>query len=122
MLRRVRLRQISGGDMTQDFFTAYIMILESDGLNEMQLAVAGFSDFALQVIRSRLSQGILDNSLVNETDSLALWSYLLTLSRRESLPYPIVLIDLYPQEQSPRNMSRCEKSCLIYCGHLQYPH
>lgn len=86
MLRRVSRLHISSPDvMVQDLFTAYMMILESDGLNEMQLAVAGFPEFIAKVVQTRLARCVLDE---NGAGSFAVWSLWLTLSRREWL-YPL---------------------------------
>jgi hypothetical protein len=66
--------------MAQDLFTAYMMILESDGLNEMQLAAVGFCEYATTIVRTRLSRGTAEDLLGNGIDSLAAWAMWLTLS------------------------------------------
>ena len=60
-----------------------MMILESDGLNEMQLAAVGFSEYATTIVRTRLSRGTEKDPLGNGINSLAAWAMWLTLSDRE---------------------------------------
>jgi hypothetical protein len=97
VLRRIRRHEMSGPDLRQDLWTILLMILESDGLNETQLSVAGFSRFILAFIRSSLPEDRASNAraLLSETNSLALWLFYLTLSRRMSfqaiLHYAIAL-------------------------------
>jgi hypothetical protein len=85
MLRRVRHRDMSSQNMAEDLFAAHMMLLESDGLNEIQLAAANFSDYISAIVRIRLGHNISDDSPAAEIDSLAVWSLWLTLSRRGSL-------------------------------------
>lgn|ERR1700722_5802422 len=81
VLRRVRRGDISSQDLAQDLLTVYMMILESDGLNEMQLAVSGFPQYIAMLVQARLPHLEATNALTNETDSLAVWLLWLTLSR-----------------------------------------
>ncbi|KAH0834090.1 hypothetical protein J3R83DRAFT_11375 [Lanmaoa asiatica] len=51
VLRRMRLSQVDSRDVLGDLWTAYLMLLESDGLNELQLHTAGIGDWVLRVLR-----------------------------------------------------------------------
>lgn len=50
VLRRIRLFQVRGGDILGDLWTTYLMLLESDALNELQLQAAGVGDWVLRVL------------------------------------------------------------------------
>ncbi|KAF8999858.1 hypothetical protein BDQ17DRAFT_1246075 [Cyathus striatus] len=84
-------RRYAGHDgLKQDLWTALWMILESDGINEAQLAAARFPSFILTLLRSRAVQ---EKSLEQddpdyEVLSLTIWLLWLTYSRRdiEGLP------------------------------------
>lgn len=86
-LRRIRRCCISEPDIQADLWTLYLMILESDGLNEMQLLSAGVFQFLVLFIRNRFGNGVSRNPTLFQTsiaDSLALWLLWFTISRRES--------------------------------------
>lgn len=51
VLRRVRLSQVLDQYILGDLWTTYLMLLESDGLNELQLHTAGVGDWVLRVLR-----------------------------------------------------------------------
>lgn len=54
LLRRVRRQDTSAHGLMQDLWTALWMLLESDGTNEVHLAVVGFSRFIITLARSHL--------------------------------------------------------------------
>lgn len=54
LLRRVRRGDMSPNGLMQDLWTALWMLLESDGTNEVHLAVLGFSRFIVNVAHSHL--------------------------------------------------------------------
>jgi hypothetical protein len=88
MLRHVRLGQVpSQVLLAQDLFTAYMMILESDGLNEKQLEEVHFSEYATTIVRNRLSRSGAKDLLAEGIDSLAMWTMWLTLSPREYINF-----------------------------------
>ncbi|KII90071.1 hypothetical protein PLICRDRAFT_53178 [Plicaturopsis crispa FD-325 SS-3] len=80
LLRRIRLKDWGSDTVAADLWTAYLMIMESDGLNESQLIAARFprfiSEFALRHLRSNCYQ-----RRTSDIDSLAVWLYWFTLSR-----------------------------------------
>lgn len=51
VLRRIRLSQVDGRYILGDLWTTYLMLLESDTLNELQLRTAGVGDWVLSVLR-----------------------------------------------------------------------
>lgn len=51
VLRRIRLSQVLSRHIQADLWTTYLMLLESDGLNELQLQTAGVGDWVLRVLR-----------------------------------------------------------------------
>ena len=85
VLRRIRLLQFSEHDLQTDLWTAYVMVLESDGRNETMLSAAGVSRFIFELIRRRFREESVQHGrpLVNEVNSLALWLACLTASSRE---------------------------------------
>lgn len=82
LLRRIRLKDWGSDTVAADLWTAYLMIMESDGLNESQLIAARFprfiSEFTLRHLRSNCYQ-----RRTSDIDSLAVWLYWFTLSRGE---------------------------------------
>jgi hypothetical protein len=84
VLQRVRRGDISTTGLAQDLFTAAMMVLESDGLNEMQLSAVAFPQFISKLLRNRLPKAVECIPFANEIDSLAIWLLWLTLSRRAS--------------------------------------
>lgn len=50
VLRRIRHSQVLGQHILGDLWTTYLMLLESDGLNELQLHTAGVGDWVLRVL------------------------------------------------------------------------
>lgn len=56
VLRRIRLSQVHGRYILGDLWTTYLMLLEGDELNELQLRAAGVGDWALRVLRECHSQ------------------------------------------------------------------
>lgn len=87
VLRRIHLVQFSEQHLRLDLWTAYLMVLDSDGQNETQLAMAGISRFIFEFIRRRLGEEYVKygRPLVNEVNALALWLACLTTSPREYL-------------------------------------
>lgn len=88
VLRRIRLGDISDENLRVDLWTMYLMVLESDGRNETQLAWAGLSQYIFEFIRSRFRDEYqtFGCPMVTEVNSLALWLACLTVSSRECLP------------------------------------
>ena len=82
VLRRISLRQFSEEHVRTDLWTAYLMVLESDGLNEEQLAKAGVVPYLFAFIRSRFHEEYRNYGwpVINEVNSLALWLAYLTSS------------------------------------------
>lgn len=88
VLKRIRDQNYSDEDEDQirnNLWTAYMMLLESDGLNERHLKMAGISSYACGLIRHRFgaeyeSYGL---PLNNEINSLALWLTCLTATSGE---------------------------------------
>jgi hypothetical protein len=80
VMRRIHRRDISSQGLAQDLFTVLMMLLESDGLNKMQLAVVGFPRYIITLLRTRLRH---DTPPIDDVDSLAVWILSLSLSRRE---------------------------------------
>lgn len=87
VLRRFSLRQLSEECIRSDLWTAYMMILESDGLNERQLASAEVGPCLLEFIFCRFREEChkYGRPLASEINSLALWVIYLTSSAREFL-------------------------------------
>jgi hypothetical protein len=77
-LRRVRCHEFSTPNLRQDLWTIYCMVLESDGINEHQLTMAGFPNFIVTFLQYCLRDVRADY----EVKSLAVWLCCLTLSRR----------------------------------------
>ncbi|KAI6118171.1 hypothetical protein F5141DRAFT_1212064 [Pisolithus sp. B1] len=53
LLRRIRLRQVVNEHLHSDLWGTYLMLLESDSLNEMHLHSAGVSDWILGILENR---------------------------------------------------------------------
>lgn len=85
VLRRFSLRQLSDEFIRSDLWTAYMMVLESDGLNEKQLARAEVGPCLFEFICCRLRNEFHEHRrpLASEINSLALWVLYLTSSARE---------------------------------------
>ncbi|KAH7927557.1 hypothetical protein BV22DRAFT_264697 [Leucogyrophana mollusca] len=92
VLRRVRHCQLERGSIIADLWTIYLMILESDGLNEMQLQAAGISAFMRHLFR-QLREGWAAYSLSSDRPvtiiSLAMSIACLTWSREFILDLPV---------------------------------
>ncbi|KAL0952611.1 hypothetical protein HGRIS_006864 [Hohenbuehelia grisea] len=85
VLLRIRRKDWTSLGLEQDMWTAYFMILENDSLNAAHLERAGFSEFLLGLARAQFRVGTPCEALspVNDTvRSLVLWSYCLTVPRR----------------------------------------
>ena len=86
VLHRIRDQNYSDQEQIRNnLWTAYIMLLESDGQNEKHLRMAGISSYACGLIRHRFgaeyeSYGL---PLNNEINSLALWLTCLTATSGE---------------------------------------
>lgn len=87
VLRRFSLRQLSDECIRSDLWTAYMMILESDGLNEKQLARAEVGPCLFKFIchRFRHESHQYGWPLPSEINSLALWVAYLTSSARKCI-------------------------------------
>lgn len=88
LLRRARRRDTSNLDLVEDLWTSLWILLESSGLNEAQLFMAGFSEFITDVMLKYLKEDgthqIHPNPPHNQRASLYLWLAALTLSSRMS--------------------------------------
>ena len=86
VLHRIREQNYFDEDQIRNnLWTAYMMLLESDGLNEKHLRMAGISSYTCGLIRHRFgaeyeSYGL---PLNNEINSLALWLTCLTATSGE---------------------------------------
>src|SRR5213075_2151840 len=56
VFQRVRRRELSEHHIVGDLWTIYLMLLESDGLNERQLVSAGAFLFATECVRKYLGR------------------------------------------------------------------
>jgi hypothetical protein len=78
VLQRIRRRHIDR-DIVPDLWTIYLMLLESDGMNESQLHAAGIAQYVLMLLKCHLGQpGILhDNTARALAISIAclVWSH-----------------------------------------------
>jgi hypothetical protein len=81
VLRRIRRRCISGADVQGDLWTSYLMVLESDGLNEMQLLSADIFQYLVSLLRSHSGRGASEKPSTSVVDSAALWLLWHTISR-----------------------------------------
>lgn len=84
VLQRTRRCDLSTSGLRQDLWTALVMVLESDGMNEVQLSAAGFSDFIVALVRSRLEKDKDRGTCFDEIQALSIWLLCLTISRRRS--------------------------------------
>jgi hypothetical protein len=85
VLRRIRRGCISGPDVQGDLWTSYLMILESDGLNEMQLLSAGIFQYLVSLLRHHFGRDASVAPVLFQTgvvDAVALWLLWHTISRR----------------------------------------
>ncbi|KAG8215337.1 hypothetical protein J3R82DRAFT_8931 [Butyriboletus roseoflavus] len=87
VLRRIRLSQVVSQHIPGDLWTIYLMLLESDGINELQLQTAGVGDWVLRVLRECHS------SATSETDghvlALAVSVACLVLSHNQISSLPL---------------------------------
>ncbi|KAF9450759.1 hypothetical protein P691DRAFT_436622 [Macrolepiota fuliginosa MF-IS2] len=91
MLRRVRARIFSNSELRQDLWTAFWMVQESDGLNELQLRYAGLSEYILDLVKSWSTGGGLqhfEKAALHEIRSLVIWLLCFTLTRQHILSLP----------------------------------
>ncbi|KAH7911289.1 hypothetical protein BJ138DRAFT_1239368 [Hygrophoropsis aurantiaca] len=93
VLRRVRHRQVEKEYIVSDLWTIYLMILESDGLNESQLHTAGLSDFMRHLFHQLREQWASSDRPVTII-SLAISIACLTWSRAE------FILGLSPNERN----------------------
>jgi hypothetical protein len=83
VLHRVRNVDVSDKHVVTDLWTIYLMILESDGLNERQLNAACALPFIVECMRQYLPHGAmrrLSDSNVTQVRSLSLWSFWLLVT------------------------------------------
>lgn len=85
VLRRIRLGEFSEQYIRTDLWTAYLMVLESDGHNEALLAKAGIAQYAFEFIRRHFREERTRHGspLMSEVNSLAMWVACLTASHCE---------------------------------------
>lgn len=85
VLSRLSLRQLLEEHIRTDLWTVYMMVLESDGLNERQLARAKVGPCLLEFICCRFREEChkYGQPLASEINSLALWVIYLTSSARK---------------------------------------
>lgn len=77
-LKRIRRQEINTPHTRQDLWIAYLMMLESDGRNEVQLIeYADIAKFVLMFLRSRLYEGSEERNngwpIESEENALAVW-------------------------------------------------
>lgn len=90
MLRRVRYRNLLPSELRQDLWTAFCMIQESDGLNELHLRHACLPELLLDMVKSWDKTG---ETPPQEFRSLVIWLLCFTLTQRKLtilffLPFP----------------------------------
>ncbi|KAJ8522191.1 hypothetical protein ONZ45_g1210 [Pleurotus djamor] len=107
VFRRMRRRDLDSPGITQDMWTLYWLILESDKLNAVQLTSARHTEFLLDMIFSQLRKGDTEKYYEHEALSLSLWAYCLTVSSRDIRNIPPdriqdLLVLLRPIVMSPR--------------------
>jgi hypothetical protein len=86
VLNRIRHQRIAASRTPSDLWTAYLMMLENDGLNRLQLAEAGVVPFVLDIIRKCHGNNLWDPMSIDqrhEVKSLSLWLLWLTASGRK---------------------------------------
>jgi hypothetical protein len=79
MLRRVRSKRISPNELHQDLWTAFLMVLESDGVNELHLRSAGLAELLLDIAKSWEKAGV---SSPHQIQDLVIWLLHFTLTPR----------------------------------------
>ena len=89
-LKRIRGCEINTPHTREDLWTAYLMILESDGRNEVQLfKYANIADFVYSYIRLRLYEGALERNhgwpIESEENALAVWLLWMVNDASESI-------------------------------------
>ncbi|KAH7882781.1 hypothetical protein F5I97DRAFT_318922 [Phlebopus sp. FC_14] len=86
VLRRIRLCQIVDNKLLADLWTVYLMLLESDGLNEMHLHAAGVQGWVLRVLQTDLARtaGGYDDQVLSLAISVA--SLVLSHNNISNLP------------------------------------
>ncbi|OAX40987.1 hypothetical protein K503DRAFT_686422 [Rhizopogon vinicolor AM-OR11-026] len=79
VLQRIRRFQVPQHSILPDLWTIYLMLLESDGMNESQLHAAGIAQYVLMLFKCHLGQpgGLHDNTARALTISIAclVWSH-----------------------------------------------
>lgn len=108
MLRNVRHRSCLPAELRQDLWTAFWMVQESDGLNELHLRLAGLVEYLLDIVKRWTGDTISisrESGPTRELQSLVIWLLCFTLSRGK-LP----LIDTFP----PLLMD-CKQNASCHC-------
>ncbi|KXN83200.1 hypothetical protein AN958_01714 [Leucoagaricus sp. SymC.cos] len=85
MLQRVRRRSILPSELRKDLWTAFWMIQESDGLNELHLRGAGLPEFLLEILNNWAENG---ERPTHEFHSLVIWLLCFTLTQQHILSLP----------------------------------
>jgi hypothetical protein len=80
MLRRVRGKNISHSELHQDLWTAFLMIQESDGVNELHLRSAGLAELLLDIVKSWEKASV---SSPHPIQALVIWLLHFTLTQRK---------------------------------------
>ncbi|KAG2361010.1 hypothetical protein BDR07DRAFT_1451788 [Suillus spraguei] len=100
VLRRIRHRHIADHSILPDLWTIYLMLLESDGMNEFQLHSAGIAQYIRMLLKRCLGQqGVLrDDTARALAISVAclVWSH----SVPDLLPCPEFITDMPSEERS----------------------
>ncbi|KAK0237162.1 hypothetical protein EDD85DRAFT_953171 [Armillaria nabsnona] len=82
LIRRIQRCDYSNKALRQDLWTAYGMILESEGLNVAHLESVGLSGFLDGLVRKSITEGVANNDAI-ECKGLATWLLALTMTRRD---------------------------------------
>ena len=88
-LKRIRRGDIFAPTLEDDLWVAYLMLMESDGKNFVQLVeYAGLPSFADRLVRMRLNETQAPGGwpVENNVTSLAAWILWMVTNRRESSP------------------------------------
>ncbi|SJL11034.1 uncharacterized protein ARMOST_14435 [Armillaria ostoyae] len=82
LIRRIQRSDYSNKALRQDLWTAYGMVLESEGLNVPHLKSVGLSGFLDGLVRKSITEGVANNDAI-ECMGLAFWLLALTMTRRD---------------------------------------
>ncbi|KAK0440158.1 hypothetical protein EV421DRAFT_2058573 [Armillaria borealis] len=93
LIRRIQRSDYSNKALRQDLWTAYGMVLESEGLNVPHLKSVGLSGFLDGLVRKSITEGVANNDAI-ECMGLAFWLLALTMTRRGRFSQVTSIADL----------------------------